>query len=266
MSTFWGNGRTRHWIRALVFILWLITFLALVLSEFLPSTRQFWVAHPVTAGLATSFVTLALTILVLDRLLRERDRRRWAKFVVLSYRALAQEAEDVRFKLHQYVDGSSARDLIAAISDEDLLVSPREIVRSNGALQDLDTRERVLLLAENLEWGRATYVGIRSIKRQNWDSLFRFAPILVAHTDTAEALNEFSALNESIVRLERLFEERAQQGWPELVSQSWAKEVADRWVDTYILAIELENRLHLTMTALDWVTEEDLEALLNRFR
>jgi len=251
-------------IRASFLLAWLLGTAIILIWETSQSGAAFFFTHPVATGLLTSLVTLLLTVFLLDEALRERDRRHWSKFVVLAYRALAQEAEDVRYKLLRYLGGPSPRLSIGAIADDDLLGPTQPAISRIENLAEADMTGRISVLAEDLEWARATYVGIRSIKRQNWDALFRFAPILVAHSDTADALNRFALLNESLVQLERLFEEYAQNGWQESPRENWGTCVADQWLAVVRAAISLENGLHASVTQLSWVSEADLEALLER--
>ncbi len=183
----------------------------------------------------------------------------------MCYRALAQEAEDLRFRLAYYVNGICPRQLIAAPTDLDLFESVRHSLAAISHVPLEQSAQRLSLLLQDMAWIKGAYVGIRGIKRENWRALFAYAPILISSAETAKALNQFASLNESLIRLERLFEELAQADWANYPRPSWQSEVVRQWFSVQRLAVELENDLHRGATQFEWVSDEALEKLLAKY-
>ena len=260
-----GPFRQQRLRRAAILIGVLVAIGILLSTDRSGFLESFWGQHALLTNFCTGIALLAVTALVVEQIVRERELRRWHRFVVLSYRAMAQEAEDVRFKLAQYVDGRSARQAIAAQADDDFLSAIKESLESVCDLPFDAQDRRLLRLLADLGWVKTVYIGIRSIKRQNWKTLFLYAPMLMGTPATARLLNQFASLNESIIRLERLFEQLAQRSWTGYQDPTWRLEVVKQWIGVERLAVELENELHRTATGFEWISHSALDQLLAKY-
>src|SRR5215203_5390118 len=88
----WRRAKT-SW-RALVMATLIATVLAALIAseQWLESVRGYWIGHPMLAALTASAVTLAVTVLIVDALVRSRETRRWEVVAQAAYRELSTDA------------------------------------------------------------------------------------------------------------------------------------------------------------------------------
>jgi 4-hydroxybenzoate polyprenyltransferase len=54
-----------------------------------------WAQRPFLTGVATGFLTLAVTVLVVNRLTELREDRRWRRVAIVAYRSIARGSRDI---------------------------------------------------------------------------------------------------------------------------------------------------------------------------
>src|SRR5215216_2806973 len=92
LTAAWTRART-SWRAVVIATLIAILLAALIASEqTLESVRDYWIEHPMLAALTASAVTLAVTVLIVDALIRSREARRWQVVAQAAYRELSTDA------------------------------------------------------------------------------------------------------------------------------------------------------------------------------
>jgi hypothetical protein len=171
---------------------------ALVATEVLvDSVREFWTQHPLTAGLVASAVALAVTVLVVDEVMRRRDAKRWSAVAETAMRELSTDAfaawTDVMDAFgFGAVQGRFLDARWHGLSEESAQprvepILPPEFEPAVGQrLNDLSECARVA--------GR-----IDDVTEALSHSVAKWAPVMLQHADLAKALNVFSTMRDALI-------------------------------------------------------------------
>lgn len=74
----------------------------------IPILNGFWRDHPIVTGVVSGILLLVFAAIVVEGWLEQREAERWLPIADVAYRALANEARDVRVRLEHYVNGPTA--------------------------------------------------------------------------------------------------------------------------------------------------------------
>jgi hypothetical protein len=65
---------------------------AAVVGAVIDGPSSTWAQRPFLTGVATGFLTLAVTVLVVNRLTELREERRWRRVAIVAYRGIGRES------------------------------------------------------------------------------------------------------------------------------------------------------------------------------
>ncbi len=184
-------------------IFWILIAVALLLSDWpLGLTTEFASQHQVVTSLSTSVLLLFVGVFVIDAWLEKRDSRVWRRFARVAYRALSQEAKDSRVKLHLYVDGLDPR-LLGATADAQKVAEAQSVIRPASIGPDESFETRIESLLDCDPWRKCFVAGLRDMKRDGWEVMTDWAPVMLSNGRLAADLTFVSRLNDSIIELQR---------------------------------------------------------------
>jgi hypothetical protein len=206
----------------------------------LPFLNSFWKEHPVVTSVVSGVVLFALAGLVIEAWIEERERQRWLSIASVAYRALANEAKDVRVRLLQYVEGSSS----TWWEPDRWLADIDEVFASQAELQEAQGIEaRVAILATDARWRAMTWQGARYAKRLNWQAIARWAPVVAVDTDFVGALGRLANFDSTLARLQMALDSS--------LTDAHEDDVLRRWREVFTESREIETSLLAAARELD---------------
>lgn len=191
----------------------------------LPILDGFWRDHSIVAGVVSGILLLVFAAIVVEGWLEQRETERWSPVAAVIYRAIANEARDVRVRLGHYVDGPAASwwpadHWMPAV--QQVLDSNESALRGRASLND-----RIDILARDPAWRSVAWQGVRYTKRLQWDVVAKWAPAVVGSPKFVGALKELTTLNDQIARLQVFLDDS--QGHTEVraIAECWQDVVAE---------------------------------------
>jgi hypothetical protein len=165
------------------------------------SSRDFWQAHPMLAGLVSSALLLAFTVLIVDDQLDRRKARRFGRVAQAAYRELSTTGFDAMVAIAR-----------AAEADPYDLDAYKQKVES--VLQgDAAALEFMLVIQEQSKALSA--------------SVAQWAPVMLEHTELAEALDDFAGMRDALLEVPRIFFFGGREpGWEERAAEAFESFVA----------------------------------------
>lgn len=199
----------------------------------LPVLNGFWLDHPIVAGVVSGILLLVFAAIIVEGWLEERETERWSPVAAVIYRAIANEARDVRVRIGHYVDGSAASWWPA----DHWMPAVQQVLDSNEhALSGLATfDERIDILARDPEWRSVAWEGVRYTKRLQWDIVAKWAPAVAGNPKFVPALEELTTLNDQIAHLQMLLDDS--QGTTDV------RAIAERWQEVVAETYRIERNL-----------------------
>lgn len=176
---------------------------ALVVTESASaSVRTFWINHPVLAALVASAVTLAVTGLIVDELVRRQRAGRSRTVAETAYRELSTDA---------FRAWTGVMTGLGFPEAEDRFLEAQERSASTGRLpggQDppVLSEEFEDVVTEAIEHEEIRRVMGGLIYRETdalGQSVARWAPVMLQDADPAEALDLFSTMREALIHANR---------------------------------------------------------------
>jgi hypothetical protein len=180
----------------------------------------FWASHPFLGGMATGALTLAFTILLLDKYLARRENYRWRRVAAVAYRGVARESRDISALLASlYCDtdhriGSSYEDPNWTTYDLSPIGEIRRLPDGKHELKvfaqplppqddpdDLLPEERARVLLADRDWCALAARELDQSVDRNRDTVARWAPLMMAADEPRDLLNAFASLNDELFNL-----------------------------------------------------------------
>jgi hypothetical protein len=179
-----------------------------------------WARRPFLGGLATGALSLAFTVMIVDRWLTSRDNQRWARVAAVAYRGVARESRDIssglaslycdldheigaRYKRPDWTPGDltpldeireipPGKEDVKALSAHDL---PRIDDDGDG---DLLPAARVRFLLNDAAWRLLATEHIALLVDRNRTTVARWAPLMMAAEEPRDLLDAFASLNDEL--------------------------------------------------------------------
>lgn len=198
-----------------------------VLSVFIDLHSHFWTEHAFVTGIATGFFALATTVLILDRILQSRDKKKWFFVAAVGYRALGRETRDVTTTtaalycdLDQPFEADASQpnfltDALTPLGDIRYIPADKVTLKvfTEANLPPLSDIEVGLLLPLlrlkrliiDKEWVNLAEREYAKLVERNKITVGQWAPLLMNSSSSREMLNFFSSLNDDIWALSHEF-------------------------------------------------------------
>jgi hypothetical protein len=214
----WRHVTGQRGYLAAVTALLLLTGAALLLD----GTHGVWARRPFLGGLATGAVSLAFTILILERVVASRDNRRWDRVAKVAYRGLARETRGVSAGLAAlYVDeirrpeeilNDPSWDSSVLHPVNEIRAAPAERTQMQAAFalapgdqydteRDLLPVARVEYLVADPAWVAMAERWLHALLDNNRHAVAQWAPLMMASDNSRDMLDAFASLNDELFSL-----------------------------------------------------------------
>jgi hypothetical protein len=191
----------------------------------LPILGGFWRDHAIVAGVVSGTLLLVFAAIVVEGWLEQRETERWSPVAAVIYRAIANEARDVRVRLGHYVDGPVASWWPA---DQWMPVVQQFLDSNKAALsRRVSFEERIDILALDPAWRSVAWQGVRYMKRLQWDVVAKWAPAVAGNPKFVPALEELTTLNDQVARLQILLDDSQGDTEALRIAKCWQEVVAE---------------------------------------
>jgi hypothetical protein len=216
-----------------------------VVATLADGSKGLWATHPFLSGMTTGALTLAFTVLIVNRYLSLRDGRRWRRVAAVAYRGLARESRDISASLASlycdlsHIIGASYLDPewrpkgLSPIGEIRAIPNGKDAIRAflhadlppEDDPDDLLPAPRVKHLASDEEWSRLVADHLASLVDRNRDAVARWAPLMMEADEPRDLLDAFASLNEELFMLHVKFRQLS-VGAEDLVD---IEDVVDHW-------------------------------------
>lgn len=240
--------------------------IGIALALNLDGARGIWAAHPFLTGLVTGFLTLATTVLVVNRFLELRADRRWRSVALVAYRGLAREARDVSTTLaalycdlDHYIGPQPSGGTQGHTRDLDPLYEIRHPISAKASLRVLHLRNlptqrsdpddvvpaaRMRVLLADRDWCQLAHDEVERLQDRQLDVVSKWATMMLSSSEPRQLLDAFATLQVELfalaVRLQKLVNEDKQNGHHE---EADADIALDLWRSVDAKSRVITNRL-----------------------
>jgi hypothetical protein len=189
------------------------------LAVFADGQHSFWTARPFLGQVMISLLTLALTVVIIDRVRVGRDNRRWRRIAIVAYRSVARASRDVTTGLtvlysdpsrtsgHKLEGGSQGRtrdldplDEIRSLpaGKEGLAIFKRRLPPDEPTYDDLIPPARLKCLLLDADWCRFATLHVSALVDANRDAVAKWAPLMMSADEPRTLLDAFASLNDEL--------------------------------------------------------------------
>ena len=201
----------------------IVVFLAVVVPLTIDGPNGIWAQHPFITGLLTGFLTLAATIVIVNRLIEARADQRWRSVALVAYRGLARESRDVSTQLAAlYCDadhycgplptgGSQGhtRDLEPLYEIRNPIAGKDKLpVFESSSLptevpddQDVVPVARMQLLLHDATWCKFAHDHVADLATRQIDLVAKWAPLMLSAAEPREFVDAFASLQSELFAL-----------------------------------------------------------------
>ncbi len=203
----------------------IVLLLLLSVADFLPPGREWYSQHPMTSAAVSTVITFIAISLLLDRWLRERDRRREVaqleRVSTIAYRSLAQVVNDAGRNLLSPLSGADLEALgVPRTWEEDSAESQARLRRhgfsavfaeKTGSWRSITPethRESFRALLGDAHVVEMLFRCAAAQRRRLQDATALWAPVMMVSEATARDLGRVSDVNDRVELLQEVCRKR----------------------------------------------------------
>lgn len=191
----------------------------------IPILNGFWKDHSIVAGVVSGILLLIFAAAVVEGWLEHRETERWLPIAGITYRALANEARDVRVRLGTYVNGPTP----SWWPNDQWIEAAQHVLESNeaGLRGRVSLADRIGILGLDPKWRSVAWQGVRHTKRLGWDVVAKWAPAVAGNRRLLLSLEELTTLNDQVARLQMLLDDSQGRADVTAIAECWQGVVAE---------------------------------------
>lgn len=205
-------------------------------------TSDYWVDHPMVAALASGLVLFGVAYVLVDRIVQNREAKRWRQVALLAFLDLGQSLLVTARSLEQMLDldrfeGRAAPGFRGELADR---LAQYFDARTDPLPTGMSERVRELVL--DPAWQAIAHRCLTEMKTQHRETVAKWGAVMLGTGPLSETLDSLAAVTTWLQRLD-LPISQALGLYPDTRPEGWRDELAERW--TRFRDILLANRAEL---------------------